>query len=153
MYIRVDKLHKRAEEFKDLLVLVNVYNSKIWHQINKVFKQFYCSCGYVPAANNKGMYTKLWTQDDRERPFKPSKCRQVLGSNHLGSVSSLRIQKFSRFFWSSCSCLVICSIWVNFVFWILKIFASFNCIFVLTIVSIFNPVLKEVSLLPTYFRW
>ena len=27
-------------------------------------KQFYCGYGYVPTANEKGMYTKLWTEDD-----------------------------------------------------------------------------------------
>ena len=74
----------RVEKFTDLLVFVNyVYNWKIWRHISDVFKQFYCSCGYVPIANDKGMYTKLWTEDDSEWA---SKCRYILGSNHLGRV-------------------------------------------------------------------
>ena len=40
--------------------------------INDAFKQFYCSCSYVPTANNKGMYIKLLTEDDSEGA---SKCR------------------------------------------------------------------------------
>ena len=34
--------------------------------MNDVFKQFYCGCGYVNIANDKGMYTKLWMEDDCE---------------------------------------------------------------------------------------
>ena len=27
---------------------------------------YYCGCGYVPTANDKGMYSKLWMEDDSE---------------------------------------------------------------------------------------
>ena len=36
----------------------------IYH--NEVFLQFYCKCGYVPTANDKGIYTNLWTEDDSQ---------------------------------------------------------------------------------------
>ena len=55
------------EEFTDLLVFKNyVHNWEIWCHINDVFNQFCCDFGYVPTANNAGMYTKLWTEDDNE---------------------------------------------------------------------------------------
>ena len=57
----------RVEEFTDLLVFVNdVYNLKIWRNVNDVFEQFCCGCGYVPTANEKGMYTKILTENDSE---------------------------------------------------------------------------------------
>ena len=44
----------------------------MWSHVNDVSKQFHSGCGYVPTANDKGMYTKLWTEDDSEEA---SKCR------------------------------------------------------------------------------
>ena len=63
----------REEEFTNLLVFANhISNWKIWCHINDVFKQFCCSCGYVSTANEKFMYTKLWTEDDSEGESKCS---------------------------------------------------------------------------------
>ena len=155
----------RVEEFTDLLVFVNyVCNWKIWRPINDVFKQFYWGCDYVPTVNEKSVYNKLWTEDDCEGA---SKCPLSSWFKPSGySVFSFRIQKFFRFFWSRQNCLVvakvfiICLIRINFAslwkawyeFW-KRVKARIEFLFLLSLLWLFNLILKEVSLLPTNCSW
>ena len=67
-----------------------------------IFLKRSCGCDYVSTVNEKGMYNKLWTEDEIEWT---SKCRKVLDSNHLCIVFSVLVVV---------KVLVICSIRVNF---------------------------------------
>ena len=85
-----------SKRITDLSVLENyVCNLKTWRLINDVFIQFCYGCIYVTTAINKGMYTKLWTEDDSEG------CRLVLDLNNVGRVFSILESKIFPIFRSN----------------------------------------------------